>query len=166
MPPFHKRALKRPAAFAALLALGLALHAGGSQAAEETLRAGTAKLVKGQVQVANDAGERALQPGDGVSAADRVLTGPDGSASLVLRDGTMIVVGPNSRMDLREFTFDSTTYKGNLVVRVVRGTMRMVSGLIRKTRPEAVSIETPTALIGIRGTDFIVEVEPTEEAAK
>jgi len=66
-------------------------------------------------------------------------------------------------MDLREFSFDATTYEGNLAVNVLRGTMRMVSGLIRKNRPDAVRIETPTALIGVRGTDFIVDVEPAEE---
>lgn len=126
-------------------------------------RAGTAKLVTGQVRISDGTQERPLAPGDGISAADRVLTGPDGSASLVLRDGTVMVVGPNSRVDLREFQFDSTTYQGNMVVSVLRGTMRMVSGLIRKTRSDAVSIETPTALIGIRGTDFIVDVEPADE---
>jgi len=130
---------------------------------EPVARAGTAKLVSGRVSVSDGGRERLLAPGDAVSARDTVSTGADGSASFVLRDGTVIVVGPSSRMELRAFAFDATTYRGNLVVGVLRGTMRMVSGLIRKTDPDAVSIETPTALIGIRGTDFIVDVEPPRD---
>jgi len=132
-------------------------------AADPAPRAGTAKLVKGQVSVTDGARERPLAAGDGLSARDTVVTGADSSASFVLRDGTVIVVGPASRMELREFAFDATTYQGNMVVGVLRGTMRMVSGLIRKNRPDAVSIETPTALIGIRGTDFIVDVDPSRD---
>lgn len=141
------------------------LAAGAASTATAPERAGTAKLVKGPVTVFDGSSEKPLLPGQAVAATDRVSTGPGGSASLVLRDGTVIVLGPDSRMELREFAFDSTTYQGSLVVGVLRGTMRMVSGLIRKTRPDAVRIETPTALIGIRGTDFIVDVDPAGEGS-
>ncbi|WPB59262.1 FecR domain-containing protein [Xylophilus sp. GOD-11R] len=152
-----------------LLVLGAAVAvAPGARAAEPaaavaTVRAGTVKLVNGQVKLSDGKTERPVAPGDGIASADSIVTGADGSISVVLRDGTLIVVGPNSRTDLREFSFDATSYQGNMVVSVVRGTMRMVSGLLRKNRPDSVSVETPTALIGIRGTDFIVEVEPSGE---
>ena len=129
----------------------------------DTVRAGTAKVVKGRVTVFDGRAERPLSPGDGIASTDRVATAADSSASLVLRDGTVLVLGPSSRLEMRAFAFNPTTYEGNLVIGVVRGTMRMVSGLIRKNDPDAVRIETPTALIGIRGTDFIVEVDPAEE---
>jgi len=150
-------------AVAALLAAAVCAAQAQTTTTAPALRAGTAKLVNGQVTASNGGVERVLAPGDPVSAADRVSTGAASSASLVLRDGTLIVLGPASRMDLREFSFDATTYEGNLAVNMLRGTMRMVSGLIRKNRPDAVRIETPTALIGVRGTDFIVDVEPAEE---
>ena len=158
----------RSASVAGCLALAFVSLAQAAEPSPEpgaAVRAGTAKLVKGQVSVSDGSRERRLEAGDALSARDAVITGADGSASFVLRDGTVIVVGPSSRMELREFAFDSTTYQGNMAVGVVRGTMRMVSGLIRKTRSEAVSIETPTALIGIRGTDFIVDVEPPQEGS-
>lgn len=155
----------------AWLACGLLALAGAASAQVPTAapaapggeRAGIAKVIKGQVAVSDGRTERALAPGDSVSAADRISTGADSSASMVLRDGTTVVLGPNSRMELREFTFDSTTYQGNVAVHVLRGTMRMLTGLIGKTRPGAVTVGTPTTLIGIRGTDFIVDVEEAVE---
>lgn len=123
-------------------------------------RAGTVKSVRGDVELqSGSAAARTAAAGDPVSAIDQIRTGADSGASLVMRDGTAIVVGPASRLDLKDFKFDATTQDGNLVVSLLRGSLRMVSGLIGKTHPEAVRVETPTAVIGIRGTDFIVETD-------
>jgi ferric-dicitrate binding protein FerR (iron transport regulator) len=98
-------------------------------------------------------------PGDALGAVDRIVTGPDSSASVVLRDDTTLVVGPSSRLDLKEFHFDGTTHEGGMLVSLLRGSMRMITGLIGKTNPDAVRVETQTATIGIRGTDFIVQAD-------
>lgn len=103
-------------------------------------------------------GERSLASGDEVSASERILTGKDSAASLVLRDGTTLMLGPDSAVDLREFRFNPTTQDGSLLLSVVKGTLRMITGLIGKTRPESVRITTPTSTIGVLGTDFIVDV--------
>lgn len=121
-------------------------------------RAGTIKIVQGQANVTDARGERALQPGDAVASADSISTGPDSAASVVLRDGTTMVLGANSRVELKNFAYDSTTQEGNLLVSVLRGSMRMLTGLIGKTRPDSIKVTTPTSTIGILGTDFIVEV--------
>ena len=133
-------------------------------AAAQEVRAGTAKVVGGTVTLQNAKGERPLQSGDALNAADRIVTGADGSASVVLRDGSVMVLGPQSRMELKSFAFDSTTHDGNMGVSLLRGTMRMVTGLIGKKRPEAVQVETPTSTVGILGTDFILEVAEAEAA--
>jgi len=70
----------------------------------------------------------------------------------------MLVVGPSSRLELRQFSFDSTTHEGNLVVSLLRGSLRMVTGLLGK-RPDGIRVDTQTATIGIRGTDFIVTAD-------
>ena len=100
-----------------------------------------------------------IWPGDVLMPIDRVLTGTDAAASVVLRDGTMMVVGPSSRLDLKEFHFDGTTHEGGMLLSLLRGSMRMITGLIGKTNPDAVRVETQTATIGIRGTDFIVQAD-------
>lgn len=124
-------------------------------------RAGTVKSVRGDVKLESaGAPARSAAAGDAVDAVDHIQTGADSGASVIMRDGTALVLGPSSRLDLKDFQFDSTTQEGSLLVSLLRGSLRMVSGLIGKTRPEAVKVETPTAVIGIRGTDFIVETDP------
>ena len=121
-------------------------------------RAATVKRVEGQVVARNLQGERTLNSGDDVAASERVQTGKGASVSLVMRDGTTLMLGPDSAVDLKEFRFNPTTNEGSLVLSVVKGTLRMITGLIGKTRPESVRITTPTSTIGVLGTDFIVEV--------
>lgn len=148
------------------LANAQAQTSGGTPAAEAFAdRAGTIKLVNGMA-TASSAGsaERRLAAGDPVFSMDHLTTGPESSVSMVLRDGTTIVLGQTSRVEMRGFAFDTTTYQGNLAVMVLRGSLRMISGLIRKNNADAVHVETPTAVIGIRGTDFIVDVDPAGDA--
>ncbi len=134
-------------------------HPAHAQSVTESGKAGTMKIVEGDVRVIDAQGERPLHPGDAVSQSDHVRTGDNGAASIVLRDGTTMMVGPKSLVDLKTFSFNSTTEDGSLVVSVLRGTMRMISGLIAHHNPQAVAITTRTATIGVRGTDFIVAVD-------
>jgi hypothetical protein len=145
-----------------LCTLALASGAAFAQATATPpeLQAGTIKSVRGDVQLLSASGtQRPASPGDVLMPIDRVLTGTDAAASVVLRDGTMMVVGPSSRLDIKEFHFDATTQDGGLLVSLLRGSMRMITGLIGKKQPDAVRIETQTATIGIRGTDFIVQAD-------
>ncbi len=142
-----------------LLAGGVSAQASGAPLAAD-VRAGTVKSVLGDVKLqSGTAAPRNAVAGDAVSQVDLIRTGADSGASLVMRDGTAIAVGPSSSLDLKEFKFDATTQDGNLLVSLLRGSLRMVTGAIGKAHPEAVRVETPTAVIGIRGTDFIVETD-------
>ncbi|RYF33926.1 MAG: hypothetical protein EOO26_06355 [Comamonadaceae bacterium] len=122
--------------------------------------AGFMKNVRGDVQLLSASGVmRPARAGDVVAPIERIVTGRDGAASVVLRDGTTMVLGPSSRLDLKEFSFDATTQDGGMIVSLLRGTLRMITGLIGKSNPDAVRVETQTATIGIRGTDFIVQAD-------
>ncbi|RYF77682.1 MAG: hypothetical protein EOO29_20995, partial [Comamonadaceae bacterium] len=94
-----------------------------------------------------------------VNQVDRIQTGANSGASLRLRDGTVLVIGPQSQLDLKQYQFNTTTHDGNILLSLLQGSMRMVSGLIAKKQPEAVRVDTQTATIGIRGTDFIVTTD-------
>lgn len=122
-------------------------------------RQGTFKAVQGEVTLIRADVRRAAVVGGGFSNADRLITGEGSATSMTLEDGTVLAVGPNSAVDLEQFTFDPTTQEGNLAVRLVRGSLRMITGLIAKLTPERVNVLTPTSVIGVRGTDFIVEAE-------
>ncbi|SIR15660.1 FecR domain-containing protein [Pseudacidovorax sp. RU35E] len=122
--------------------------------------AGFIKSVQGQVRIVDAAGQsQAAQVGSLLRTTDRIETDAQGAAGFVLRDGTTLVVGPSTHVDIRDYRFDSTTQDGNLLVGLLRGSLRMISGLLGRSHPEAVRVETQTATIGIRGTDFIVSAD-------
>lgn len=122
--------------------------------------AGIFKDVRGGVFVlGSDGAMRPVRAGDAVSAIDRIETEAEAGAGVVLRDGTTLVLGPSSRLTLKEFHYDAATRDGSMLLSLLKGSMRMITGLIGKTNPEAVRIETQTITLGIRGTDFIVLAE-------
>lgn len=126
-----------------------------------TRQAGFVKTLKGSVQLQEAAGAaaRPAQAGDPLLPGGRITTGPDSAASVVLRDGTTLVVGPSSQMELKAFSFDMTTHEGTLLAALLKGSLRMITGLLGKAHPEAVRIETQFAFVGVRGTDFIVQAD-------
>lgn len=120
-------------------------------------REGTFKTVQGDVTVMRGKVSSAAIVGAALHTSDRVTTGPGSAAAITLRDGTVLSIGPDSAVDLTEFRFDSTTHDGSVLISLMRGSLRVVTGLIAKLKPEQVKITTPTTVIGVRGTDFIVE---------
>ena len=130
-----------------------------AQADSNATRAGIVKVVSGDVRIRDAHGERALQSGDAVLENARFISAKDASASMVLRDGTTLVLGNNSQFEVQKFAFDATTQNGSIFVNLLQGSMRMLTGLIAKANPELIQVKTKTLSVGIRGTDFIVETE-------
>jgi len=125
----------------------------------DTPRIGTFKQVQGDAWIGSDTTRRAAQPGAGVGLTERLSTGPQGAATLTLKDGTVLTMGPGTVMDLSQFQFDVTTQQGNFVLDLLRGSVRVVTGLLAKVNPERFKVQTPTSVVGVRGTDFIVETQ-------
>ena len=121
--------------------------------------AGIAKIVTGDVRVSGIQGEQALKSGDAIFENTRLMTGKQSSASVVLRDGSTLVLSENSQFNVEKFAFDATTQNGSILVNLLQGSMRMLTGLIAKINPEAIQVKTKTLSVGIRGTDFIVDTE-------
>jgi hypothetical protein len=121
--------------------------------------AGTVKSVKGDVSIVRASGSVVASAGMSIFPADKIVTGLDSAAGVTLRDGTLLAFGAKSTSRLDEFSYDPVKRNGNLLISVVKGSMRFVTGLLGKHDPSAVSIHARTATIGIRGTDFIVFVE-------
>lgn len=144
----------------AALAQSPSLHAADAERAQ----AGIIKVVNGDVQLQRRSGEPQLaaKVGDKLFAGDRVVTAANAATGITLRDDTLLSLGPKTSFVLEQYDFDATAGEGNVAVRVVKGTLRYVTGLIGKHAPERQQVMTPTATIGIRGTDFIVEVAGDE----
>jgi hypothetical protein len=98
-------------------------------------------------------------PGTRLHVGDTLGTGPNGSLGVILRDDSSLSLGPSSSLVLQEFLFSPYEGKLGLWVRLSKGTMAYLSGLIGKLAPEKARFETPTATIGNRGTHFAVKAE-------
>jgi hypothetical protein len=135
-------------------ALGL-LATGQAGAAD----AGRVKVSKGEVYVERD-GERIAAPvGFAIEVNDTVKTGADGSVGITFNDNSLLSTGPNSELVIEKFLFDNTTHVGEFNTHLKRGTLAVVSGKIVKQTPEAMRIRTPAAVMGVRGTEFVVKVD-------
>jgi hypothetical protein len=137
-----------------------AMASGLAFAAEE---AGTVKTAKGAVAVERGGQKLPLAVGGKVFAADRVVTGADSSVGITLHDNTLLSAGPNSVLSLDRFSFDATTHAGAVDATLKRGTLAVISGKIAKADSDAVRFRTPTATLGVRGTEFVIEVAGTGE---
>ncbi len=137
------------------IALLCAFVAAPVQAAD----AGRIKVSKGEVNIQRD-GKRLPAPvGAIIEVRDTVVTGADGSVGITFHDNSLLSAGPNSEMTVEKFVFDSTTHKGEFDTALRKGTLAVVSGKIVKQSPEAMRIRTPAAIMGVRGTEFVVKVD-------
>ena len=93
-----------------------------------------------------------LEIGDPVFQGDILESGEDGAVGIVFADETSFSMAENGRMVLDEMIYDPGEGTGEVAVSVVRGVFTFVSGQIAKTDPDTMTIETPVATIGVRGT--------------
>jgi len=96
--------------------------------------------------------------GAGIEMQDLIKTGT-GQVSITFTDNTRMQVTEHSRLVVDEFVYDPGKSTGRLALRVALGTVRYASGAIAKNNPANVNIRTPTATVGVRGTDFISVVD-------
>lgn len=89
---------------------------------------------------------------------DTVITAKS-SAQLVFEDNTTVKMTEQSKLIIDDFVYDPKKGTGKLAVKVALGTARYISGQIAKTNPQSVNVQTPTASIAVRGTDFSMTVD-------
>jgi hypothetical protein len=99
----------------------------------------------------------AVTAGQRVPPGSTVVTGAKSMVTLRFDDGQAVVLGENSEFKVTQYAFSKDQPKSDkFVFELLKGTMRSVSGLLTRRNPEAYSLRTPQATIGIRGTDFMV----------
>lgn len=93
-----------------------------------------------------------------VEQFDTVKTG-NGKVGILFIDDTRVDVTQHSKLVIDEFVYDPNTKKGKLNLSAKLGTIRYASGQIAKTSRQDITITTPTATIGVRGTDFSMTID-------
>ena len=127
--------------------------AGESPAPSEAI--GRVTDLNGEVTVIHADGTRTtLQMGDAVLLGDILETGLESGIGILLADGASLAMGQDARMVLDEMVYDPSTQEGSVALSVMKGIFTIVSGEVAKTDPDAMTITTPVATIGIRGTQI------------
>ena len=120
---------------------------------------GQIKTTRGQVYVERDGQRIAAKPGVNVRASDTLVTGADGAAGVTFLDNTMISAGPSTVLQIERYRFDSTTHDGQFDASLKKGSLAVVSGKMVKQTPGSMRLRTPSSVMGVRGTEFVVRVD-------
>lgn len=118
---------------------------------------GTALMIKGVVTATSAAQvNRTLIKGGSVFTGDVISTAPQSFAVIRMLDNTKLTLRPDTTIAIGDFSLEEG--KEEACVNLIKGGLRTVTGLIGERRPEAFSVDTPIASIGIRGTDFVTRI--------
>ena len=96
--------------------------------------------------------------GLGVESMDTVVT-EKGKVRIDFIDDTRVDITEHSRLIIDDFVYDPASGEGSLSLKAGLGTIRYASGKIAKNSRQRVRIETPSAVVGVRGTDFAMIVD-------
>lgn len=96
--------------------------------------------------------------GVGVEMNDAIKTA-QGKVGITFEDDTKVQVNENSKLVIDDFVYDPKSKSGKLGAKIALGTVRYASGQIAKNSPQNVALNTPTATVAVRGTDFTATVD-------
>ena len=103
--------------------------------------------------------------GDPIYLNDEIITGPDTSLQVLLKDQTVFTIGPNAILVFDEFIYDpSSDEAGSLSASVKKGAFKFVSGKISKKSSQAMKLKLPNATASIRGTTVAGRVKDDGES--
>ncbi len=151
-----KRLIQRYMAISLILSLGAI--SGAAPALADGPQIGQISKATGAVSLVRGNGRVAAKSGDPVYQSDVIETGADGDVAITFTDNSRFSAGPGSQLALQQYQFDTGTQRGSMTADLRQGTLAVTSGGITHTTPGAMHIKTPTAMLGVRGTTFGVQV--------
>ncbi len=143
---------------AAIVVATLSVGVATEEAAAQFEVVGTVKHLEGTAFVLRGTDEMPLEVGFALMSRDLVRTGPESALGLTLKDDARLSLGPESQFHLVDFDFEPASERLSLSLRILRGIASFVTGKIGQLAPESVRIETPTSIIGVRGTHVLIQV--------
>jgi hypothetical protein len=115
--------------------------------------AGKIELVEGTVTVVGaDRARRAPKVGETLYEGDAILTDKDGELQAELTDSGVIAVRPNTSMRINKYQANGDA-SDTSIFGLLKGSFRSITGWIGKNNSANYAIKTPTATVGVRGTD-------------
>ena len=126
--------------------------------AQQPAPAGHIKIATGAAFIVRQSATLPAKPGDAVYAIDTLKTDADGTLGMTLMDDTRLSLGPSSEVRLERYVFAPAEGGLGMVLNFVRGVAAYVSGRMAKLAPDAIRLETPAAIVGVRGTTVAIKV--------
>jgi len=134
-----------------IAAMLLSGFAASQAAAQEAI--GAVSRIQGEASGTRGGATRALGLNASVFRNEIVSTGEGARLEITFTDNTRLTLGEKTKLTLNTYVFNPSAGRGSIRFAVV-GALRFLSGQVSKLRTTVVSIMTPVATIGIRGTDF------------
>jgi len=128
--------------------------------AQEPSGVGRIKVASGTAYVVRQGATIAAQSGQVLFETDSLKTGDDGRIGVTLKDDTRVSIGPSSELTLQRFVYEPGRGSFSMILQFVRGVAAYVSGRMAKLAPESIRLETPAAIVGVRGTSLAIKVDP------
>lgn len=130
----------------------------GGNAWSQTMPVARVAVSVGEAKKLSPAGQtEKLLVGSVLMAGDRIRTGSDGVAILVFSDEGRISLRADSELLIRHYEIDPTGVKTRIEIELIKGTVRQISGNASRAQPDRYRLNTPVAVIGVRGTDFLAK---------
>lgn len=127
--------------------------------AQQPPAAGRIKVVAGDAFIVRQNATIPAQLGQDVFETDSLKTGADGRIGITLKDDTRVSLGPSSELRLQRFIYEPGSGSLGMVLQFVRGVAAYVSGRMAKLAPQSIRLETPAAIVGVRGTSLAIRVD-------
>jgi hypothetical protein len=120
---------------------------------------GAIKSLSGTATVIRAGQERPATLGMPLYTTDTLRTGTDGTMGVTLGDETRLSLGARTEVSIARYAYAPQDQQVGLTMRLVRGVLSYISGRIARLAPAAVRIETPTSIIGVRGTHLLIGLD-------
>jgi FecR protein len=128
--------------------------------------AGKLDSFEGDVKIVVQGNSRNAVPGAEVNEGDQVRTGANAWALFEMSDGATITVRPSTEIRISRYRYaeDGPAAQNSSVIDLAKGALRIITGLIGQSNRQGYAVNTPTATIGIRGTDHEPAYYPAGDA--
>ncbi|WP_265949835.1 FecR family protein [Dechloromonas sp. A34] len=120
---------------------------------------GHVKSVTGDASITTGEKKIKAEVGSPIHRGSVLQTGKKSGMGVTFKDETVMSFGADTVFTVDEYLYSPV--QGNLKFssKLAKGSLNYVSGVIEKLKPDAVTVSTPSGIIGVRGTQFLLKVE-------
>ncbi len=118
---------------------------------------GRVKNTTGSVTIERGTEKIEAKPGLVLQQGDVVITGPDGKLGITFIDNTRFAVASSASFAIERFEYNDTTYSGEFITTLNKGTLGIVTGRISRYGPQAMRIKMGGSLMVVQGGRIVVK---------